>query len=138
MNLVYSKRGFIRESVRAGYIFFFFIYFCRVSRNFDLLTRKFDLVSRNFDLLTQKFDRPMSNFRVNKSKFRDTKLKFRDTMSNFRANKSKFRVNKSKFRDTLQNKKKLYLDLILFRSFNLGPSHPFICINMYLFYFRTC
>ena len=38
-----------------GPYFFIIIYFCRVSRNFELLTRKFDIVSRNFDLLTRKF-----------------------------------------------------------------------------------
>ena len=60
MNHLYSRKiCLLRKSIRARYIFFFyFVFFRRVSRNFDLLTRKFDIVSRNFDLVSRNFEIP--------------------------------------------------------------------------------
>ena len=89
----------------------YFFLFCRVSRNFDLLTRKFDILSRKFDLVSRNFDLLTRKFDIGR---------IFELMSKFRDTKSNFRVNKSKFRDTLQNKKDIYLALILFRTYVYG------------------
>ena len=79
----------------------YFFLFCRVSRNFHLFTRKFDIVSQKFDIVSRKFVLVSRNFDLLTRKFEILSRIF-ELMS--------------KFRDTLQNKKDMYLALILFRN----------------------
>ena len=91
-------KGKVRKSIRVRYIFFFFILFCRVSRNFDLVTRKFDIVSRNFDLVF--LDLLISTFRVSR---------------NFEILSRIFELISRNFEIPYKIKNDMYLALVLFR-----------------------